>query len=260
MGNNCKSVDKPSKFGEPRIERILYKTGDNNQRNIAELLHKVVGSKPKRFLVGNCDATKSPPPLMPMMEFMKICSRNRPAGISDSSWDRFVSTICLECFWIDVYGEVDKRGQVKAETSSWSSSYRLGKKDFKVEEVSRSSTPTVSDLSVEFAGKYILPDDDTDRSDVDYDESDVVSKSLSSLSALSTYCPDRSFAKYDSDLTSDEKVPNGYDKQFNLKYALSLGDIPCNSIGGKRWQTENKNSSGASTTITDPDSGQQKYS
>jgi len=116
-------------------------------------------------------------------------------------------------------------------------------------EVSGRSTPTASDLSVEFAGKYIFTDVDTD-SDVDYVESDVGSKSLSSLSALSLskYRPDRSFAKYDSDLTNDEKVPCGYDKQFNLKYALSLGDIQCNSFEGKKWQTENKISSFESST------------
>jgi len=129
MGNNCKSVDEPREFVEPNFERILYKTVEYNQNNIAELLHKVVGTKAKGFSTENGD-TKKRPPLMSMTEFIRICSRNRPAGISDINWDRFVSSICLECSWIDVQGEVDRRAQVEDETSSSRSQNRLGKKRF----------------------------------------------------------------------------------------------------------------------------------
>jgi len=256
MGNNCKSVDEPSKFREPHFGRIIYKAADNNQHNIAGLLQKVVGTKAKHFSTDSGDTKKGPPSLMPMTEFIKICSRNRPAGISDISWDRFVSSVCLECFWIDVQGEVDKRAQIEAETSSSGSPYRLGKK-YLMEEVSGTSTPTASDLSVEFAGKYIFPDADTDKSNIDYDESDVVSHSLSSLSDLSfpKDRADRLFAKYDGDLTNDEKVTSGYDKQFDLKYAVSLGDIKCNSVEGKKWYTENKISSKGSSTTTTTEPG-----
>merc|ERR1719193_2745706 len=111
-----------------------------------------------------------------------------------------------------------------------------------------------SDSSLEFAGNYIFTDVDTDKSDVDTDKSDVVSKSPSSLSAqsLSTYQPDRSFAKYYSDLSSDEKVSSGYDKNLDLKYALSLGDIQCNSFEAIPWHDENQISSKTTSTSTDP--------
>jgi len=94
------------------------------------------------------------------------------------------------------------------------------------------STPTVSDSIDEFASKYIFTDVDTDKSD-------VVSRSLSSLSALSLsmYRPDRSYAEHYSDLSGDEKTSSGYNK-LNLKYALSLSDIQCNSFEGKRWHDD----------------------
>jgi len=258
MGNNCKSVDKPRMFFEPNFERIFYKTV-NNQRNMAERLHKVVGTKAKRFSMSDYEDTKKcPPPLMPMTEFIKICSRNRPAGISDMSWDRFVYSLCLECSWIDVQGEVDKRGQLEAGNSLSSLGYRLGKHKLISEEVSGRSTPTFSDSSVEFAGKFLLPignsdksDDDTVKSDVLTYKSNVVSNSLSSLSALSLsmYRPDRSFAKYYSDLSTDE-ASCGCDKQSNLKYGLSLGELTCNSFESRKLQTENKIST-ASNTATE---------
>jgi len=224
MGNNCKSVNKPSKVVEPRIERILRKTTDN-QRNRAELLKTFVRTKAERFSTShNWDTKKCPPPsLMPMTDFIKICSRNRPAGIPDIVWDRFVSSICIECFWIDGEDEVDKRGQMKAKTSSSRSLHRLAKKDSMLEEAAGRSTPTASDSIVEFAGKFI-------STDVDIDKSDVVSESLSSLSALSLsmYRPDRSLSIHHTDFSSDEKTSRGYDKKLNFKYALSLGDLQCN--------------------------------
>jgi len=259
MGNNCKSVDKQRKFLEPNFERIFYKIVDNDQRNIAERLHKVVGTKAKRFSMSDYEDTKKcPPPLMPMTEFIKICSRNRPAGIPDMSWDRFVYSLCLECSWIDVQGEVDKRGQVEAENSLSSLGYRLGKHKLTLEEVSGRSTPTFSDSSVEFAGKFPFTignseksEDDSVKSDVVTYKSNVVSNSLSSLSALSLsmHRPDRSLAKYYSDLSSDEGY--GCDKQSNLKYGLSLGVLKCNSFESNKLLTENKIST-ESNTATEP--------
>jgi len=265
MGNNCKSPGKPSNFVELHFERILYKPVDNNQHNIAELPHKVVGTKAKRFSTSEYGTKKCPHQLMPITEFIKICSRNRPAGISDISWDRFVSSVYLECCQIDVQGEVDKRGQVEAENSLSCLGYRLGKHKLMVEGGSGRSTPNFSDSSVEFIGKFLFPIDDSDKwdvdtvnSDVDTDKSDVVSNSLSSLSvvSLSPYRPDRLFAKYYRDLAGDEKVPSAYDKQLDLKYAFSLGDIQRNSCESERWQTENKIPSTASATTTEP--GQRK--
>jgi len=250
MGNNCKSVNTPSKVVEPHNERILFKNTDNNQRR-TELLKKFVRTKAKRFSTSqNRDAKKyPPPPLMPMTEFIKICSRNRPAGIPDIVWDRLVSSICLECFWIDVQGEADKRGQMKAEPSSSRSSHWVAKKDSMLEE--GRSTPTASDSIVEFAEKFVF-------TDVDNDKSDVVSKSLSSLSALSLsmYHPDRSFAIHHSDFSSDdsssdEKTSWGYDKKLDLKYALSLGDLQCNSVEGKRWHDADQISSKETNNNTD---------
>jgi len=248
MGNNCKSVNKPSKVVEPHNERMLWKTTDNNQRNRAELRKKFVRTRAKRFSTSqNRNTKKCPtPPLMPMTDFIKICLENRPAGISDIVWNSFVSTICLECFWIDVQGEVDERGHMKAETSSSRSSHRVAKIDSVLEEAPGRSTPTASDSIVEFAEKFIF-------TDVDNDKSDVVSKSMSSLSALSlSMCrPDRSFATHHSDFSSEEETSRGYDKELNSKYALSLGDLQCNSFEGKRWHDENQIFSKETNTTTD---------
>jgi len=125
MGNHCNLLEKHSNVVEAHIDRILYKTVDNNPHNIAELTHEVVDSKAKCFsTMDEGDTKKCHPPLMPMTQFIKICSRNRPVGISDISWDRFLSSICLECPWIDVLGEVEQRERMEATPDT------MGKKRF----------------------------------------------------------------------------------------------------------------------------------
>jgi len=221
MGNICKTDLKASKVFEPSADRILYKTVDSNQGNISELQHDVISTKSKCFSTSHDgDKNKCPPhtPMMSMTEFIEICARNRPSEITDSVWDKFVSSICFEFFWLDVQAEADKKRQGESKTSS-RSSCQLSIEDVMEEEASGRSTPTASDSSVKFAGKFVFAESDSDNVD-------AVSKSLSSLSASSTTnTPDTSLAIYYADNSIDEKTSDGYSKKLNVKYALSLRDI-----------------------------------
>jgi len=124
-----------------------------------------------------------------MPEFLRICSINCPSGFTDDDWERFVSSICLECFqWSEkdeFLGQIlMKIGTLFAMSVPRSSSglRNLAKLDaapssvisipdspsgssvnavidLPIEELTQRSWCTASLSSAEFAGVQVLPKD-----------------------------------------------------------------------------------------------------
>jgi len=229
MGNSFKSGRLEHDF-EPFVERVSYKTADSYKHNNTEHLHNVLSEeKPLSTSTSyNMVGTEKWPSqlLMPIPEFIKICTRNRPAGISDNEWDRFVSTICFECFWIDFRGEVDKKVRVNTPMLGFSTSDLVSNSS---EQVSGRSTDNKDNSSLEFAGHFVF-------TDIDGDISDAESTSRWSLGvqSCSNPCP-----KYYTEICNDDEVRSNYDKELKL-IAFSLRDVASNASDDNTSYNENK--------------------
>jgi len=252
MGNACKSSGKLENDFKCFVERTSYKTADSIQHNHAEHQQNVVRSEvnplPTSYIQGGREECPSPL-LRPMSEFINICTRNRPAGVSDIEWDRFVSTICFECFWIDLQIEMDKKVQVNTPmlaTPTRCPTVLSSTKDLmsnSMKEVSGSSTHSEDDLSVDFAARFTVADSL---------KSDAESTSRWSLRLQSRSKP---YAKYYGEICKDDEVRSKNDKELNLSL-FSLGDVEfiASEDNGSSYH-ENKISSNVTSTSTDPEFG-----
>jgi len=230
MGNSCKSLGKLKHDFEPFVDRISHKTAESTKHNNTEDLHNGVRSEENPLSksynmigTGECPSHLLMP--MPMPEFIKICTRNRPAGISDNEWDMFVSTISFECFWINVQGEVDKKVWVNTPMLGSSTSDLVSNS---IEQVSGRSTYSKDDSSLECAGHFVLTDIG--------DTSDAESTSRWDLGvqSCSSQC-----AKYYTEICNDDEVRSNYDKELKL-IAFSLRDVASNASDDNTSYNENK--------------------
>jgi len=238
MGNSCKSSGKLEHNFEPFVERISYKTADSKKHNNTEHLQNAVRSEENPLSTSyNMVATEECPSplLMPMPEFIKICTSNRPAGISDNEWYRFVSTISFECFWIDVQGEVDKKVRVNTPMLGSSTSDLVSNS---IEQDSGRSTHSKDDSSLEFAGHFVF-------TNIDGYQSDAESTSQWSLTKQSRSSP---CEKYYTEICNDDEIRSNYDKELKLS-TFRLGDIELNASEDNSSYDENKISRDATSSI-----------
>jgi len=93
---------------------------DNNQHKIAELLDDVVCPKVEpitNLQLGDTEINASHLHNMSIPELVRICSRNRPAGISETNSEKIVSSICLEYSKINDQRDLDREAQLKTATT-----------------------------------------------------------------------------------------------------------------------------------------------
>jgi len=108
MGNYCKSYkgticnNNSSKYHDEQINHInIY----DSREKIAQFWHNVVIRAKVQGVtalqlekLGEDISSKFCSFDVTMAEFWSICSMNYPAGLTDDEWERFVSSVCLECF------------------------------------------------------------------------------------------------------------------------------------------------------------------
>jgi len=236
MGNYCKSLgDENVDFLNLR-ERIRYKTTDTKWRNLLQLWHNAGTPSTTvdnlKTAVGK-EKIISDTSLMTIQEFVTMCAKNRPPGVSNEDWDWFTSSSCREFFKLEVEDEFDKKPLTKAEsftllgTCSQSQTSFDALKGASLEECVKSSSETRSVSSVEFAERIVLPDESG------YDPPSNTKSTWSSL-------PDWSFACLDQ-FSSDVEFGAESNSKLNSECKkLYLKDMPIIPIEDNPFNEENK--------------------
>lgn len=190
---------------------------------------------------------------MPLPEFISIVSQNRPVGISDEDWERFVSSVTLEFFGFGIHNEQGKVTLV--ENSKFAMSAPNSPSLFSIDAVmgmsTKEYTPTLSETgtvsSAAFAGRFVLPDisdDDCSADSTSVWSLNSESPSLSQVNWASVRCL-KQFSgadevRADSDIVLSSRCTT-----------LCLKDLPSNSYEENLFNNENKMSTPTRSPITD---------
>jgi len=200
---------------------------------------------------------KVPPTIkMSISEFLRICSHNRPVGVSDDNWQQFLNSTCSEYFNVSLNG--DLRSKIRAKSlnitvpvtnspsrSSIDAVMRLSMQEGNL-RLSHSSSASI----VEFAGRCALPDN------AECNQSDAESTSIwvRDTECSSFYDPKSTSVKCHEDFVSTcDGGAESYKVWKSKCTALCLGDVPSGSYEENLFYDENK----ISTTFADskPESG-----
>jgi len=187
---------------------------------------------------------------MSPLELIRICSRNRPAGISDSNWETFLLSLSFDCFDINFQSKLDREVPMEAtSTISLLGSSRSSVNaviEISVNEDFQSWTSSADATTGEFAARLELPLEDSDN----YDAKSI---SLGDVQIPST---PNSISSWSS-ATCIGGLVGGHipklkcDLRSNLRYTtLTLGDLPCNLYEEVLLNSESKISTAPSSTKT----------
>lgn len=248
MGNYCKSIgDGNVDFCNPR-ERIRYKTSGTKWRNIFQLWHDA-GTPSTAFdnlktAIFGKEKIIADTSLVTIQEFVTMCARNRPPGVSNEDWEWFTTSSCREFFKLKVDDELVEKPITKAGSFSVVGSCSQSQTSIdavwgvSLEELAQSSSETLSVSSVEFAERIILPDESA------YHPQSNTQSTLSSLPDWSFACLDQLSTDVDVGAESDSKFNSGFKK-------LYLKDIPIIPMEDNPSDDENKSSSTPNSTTND---------
>jgi len=278
MGNNCKAFEKLSNRSECYPKRIQFQTGDHFKHKINELRielpHDMAWTKASCLSTSELGSKgiRYPPLDVRTEELVRICLKNRPAGVSDDNWERFLSSVCFEYSKNDVKGSLDTSAGMKAaiwetpsplslyvqndvkgdmdtsaglKTAIWATpsprSQTRSIANTIMDKASQRSSSVTNYSSVELAGRFVFPDKESDDS--------TDSSSLSSLSAwtLSRCGSERSYAKFISEDYSDSDLGTICNEKLKSRYRYRLGDLAWKSCEDSSSCNENKISSKANS-------------
>jgi len=250
MGNYyCKSFESRRKCSDVELERIWYKAVQKKQNKMAKSLSYALRPRAKpttSLLPGNTDVSTAASNEMSVAEFKSICSRNRPAGISESNWEKFLLSCSLEWFQIN-----DNREAQFEAASTTSLQKPLGGgvdtgTDTTENEDSQSLISYVNSTA-EYARGLEFPSEGSDNYTAELISLECLStpSTLDSLSTLSS-------AKCLGEFPPRDVPEMKFDLKSNLRYTtISLGDLRCNSNGKYLSDSENKASTTSSSTKTE---------
>jgi len=258
MGNYCKTFGQPNhKSSQLHTERLSDREMDDKfqkskfRKSVARrVIFKGVS---KAQLGGEMKKVDITTPIL-ISELVRICSRNRPEGVSDDNWQRFLSFTCSEYFNFGINGEFDSQAKVKSENfsvpvpRSSSRSSVDAVMDMFIEEGTPSSSLSTSVSIAEFAGRFALPDV------TECNQSDAESSSIWLQDTECSYlCEHRSLSvrSHDYLVSADEVGAESY-KGLNSKFtAICLGDLPSGSCEENLFYDENKISTIFDSCITE---------
>lgn len=190
---------------------------------------------------------------VPLPEFIRIVSQNRPVGISDEDWERYVSSVTLEFFRFGINLEQETGTLMKNSKFAISApnSPTLSSIDAVFGMSTKEYTPDLSETgtvsSAEFAGRYVLPDiSDHERSagSTSVWSLNSEAKSLSQLNWSSVRCLKK--------LSGADEVRADSDIVLNSRCTtLCLKDLPSNSYEENLFYNENEMSTPTRSPVTD---------
>jgi hypothetical protein len=194
-----------------------------------------------------CESTRH----LPMSEFIRICSLNRPKKISDTDWWRFVYNTYIECFTLGVPSKLHNKAKAEftglscCVPSSPSLSSIDAVKSMQMEESTRLSL-SQSFSSVEFAGPVAFPD----ISGYNQLSSETILGCIQNDSDWSERSCSSSRLK--KDFSSPDKFGCESDMVLKSRFtAYRLGDLPSDSCEESLFYNENKHSTSADSSITE---------
>lgn len=253
MCDPCKCFkDEHMNNSQRHTERICYKTMDSIWRNIPQYRHKVatqanpIGAT--TLQLGEDIRKIALNTQISMPELVSICSRNRPLGVLDDDWKRFLASTCRDCSWSGGQQKREPMKSAKLSTSRQVYPYQDNirtVKDILIEESLSMSYLSPSVSSAQFAGRFELPD-------VNCDHSNTETTSLWSLNTESItwsepqYLSARSLQEFsiaNKFGTSSDMLLKSYCTKF------SLGDLRSNCY--EQCCNENKISTTGNSNITD---------
>jgi len=249
MGNYyCKTlVQQPNyKSSHLNAERVSYQSMYDNfektnfwksngrEANIRESDMTKLGEEMEKV---------SPTIKMSISEFLRICSQNRPVGVSDDNWQQFLNSTCSEYF--NVGFNVDLSSKIQAKyvnitvpvPKSPSRSSIDAVMDLSMQKASPRLSHSSSVSIVEFAGRFALPDN------AEYNQSDAESTSIwvQDTECSSFYDPKSTSLTFQNEFVSTCDVGAESYKFWKSKCtALCLGDVPSGSYEESSFYDENK--------------------
>jgi len=261
MGNfYCKVLEQANyKSSQYNTKRVSYQPMEDNSEKPnfwkSTVREESVCKSGPAQLWGKIDKV-FPSTRMSIPEFLRICSQNRPAGVSDDNWQRFLYSICSEYFKVGFHGDLSSKIQAKSGNidarlpCSPSRSSINAVMELSMQEASPRMSHSSSVSIVEFAGRFALPDN------AEYNQSDA---EFTSIWFQDTECSSFHEPKSTSERCLNEFMTtciNGAEsyKVWKSKYtALCLGDISSGSSEENLFCEENK----LSTTFASskPESG-----
>jgi len=248
MGNyHCKTLEQPNyKSSHLIAERVSYQPMDDNFEKANFWKRNSRGAnicKSHMTHLGE-EMEKVPPTIkMSISEFLRICSQNRPSGVSDDNWQQFLNSTCSEYFNVGSNGDLGSKIQAKSVnitvpvTNSPSRSSIDAVMDLSMQEASLRLSHSSSVSIVEFAGRFALPHN------AEYNQSDAESTSIwVHDTECSSFCDPKSTSlKCQNEFVSTCDVGAESYKVWKSKCtALCLGDVPSGSYEESSFYDENK--------------------
>jgi len=261
MGNYyCKTLEQPTcKRSLHNTERAGYRPMDDNLEKANFWKRNGRGAnicKSHMTQLGE-EMEKVPPTIkMSISEFLRICSHNRPLGVSDDNWQQFLNSTCSEYFNVGFNGDLSSKIQAKSVNitapvpNSPSRSSIDAVMDLSMQEASLRWSHSSSASIVEFAGQFALP------RNAEFNQSDAESTSIwvHDTESSSVYDPKSTSLQCQNEFVSTCDVGTESCNIWKSKStALCLGDVPSGSYEESSFNDENK----ISTTFANskPESG-----
>jgi len=247
MGNyHCKALAQPNyRSFQPNTERITYvATDDKIQKyNFGKSVRRQASFKGVAAAQFGGEIKKvAPTTQMSISEFVRICTQNRPEGVSDDNWRRFLYSICSEYFRDGLDGDFSTKAKTKSENIAVPVSRSPSRSSIdavigvSMEETTPRLSPCTSVSIAEFAGRFEFPD--------------IANCNLSDAESTSIWLQDAecsSFSEHRTSFVSPNQFVSadevGAESCNVLKYkctALCLGDLPSESYEENLFYNENK--------------------
>jgi len=251
MGNYCRYPGETNKCSSRRHrERICWKTKDNTWRNIAQLERNLTTQVNDEGIttmnlggkINEIGRTLQ----VSMPEFVSINPENRPVGLSDEDWERFVSSTTFDFLRWD-QDELEKEALMRNTKFGMSVPSSLSSVDALMGMSMKDCTPTLSGSetvsSVEFAGRFVLPD---------FYDDDTCSTSVWSLNTESSSLSQQNWASVRclKEFSGTDEVRGESNTVLNSRCTtLCLKDIPSNSYEENLFSEEDNISMVVKTPI-----------
>jgi len=233
MGNHCKSDNSVNIHGSRNHgEQDCSRAMDDNQQN-TRFWDKRVNPTTVNTVAASelTEETNQSSSSVLMQDFISLCSQNRPPGVSNTNWEIFLCSTGVGITKLITESEVNKKPPIKSEGFSMAATHLPSPlSPNSIDAVAGSPaenyrycpSPTTSVSSVEFAGRFIIPE--VDESQV----SNSDSTSVWSVYEKSMSCPQR---RWSSVRCLNESIDNEYGTESNVFLGstcttLHLKDMP----------------------------------
>jgi len=246
MGNYCKSYGNLSKCYDEESKRVWFKSAQKNQNKIA-ISQNAFRPTATTVQLGDIHIGTPLSDKVSLPEFIRICSRNRPAGISDSNWETFVLSLSFDCFHNNVQKESDKEAWLEATILNSCGSSIHTAMVMPINDEDSQSLISSLDSTVEFAQHLELPYEGGEN-----DNAELISRGILNTPSKPGSIRTWSSAECIGEVSPWDTPKTKFTSESNLRYTIfSLGELSCNLLEKDLSDSNKKHSSKSSSTETE---------